>query len=233
MKKSDLKQIKTIAISFLYQPIMETEYSPLIIIHPIFESAFITIKKNNSYQLVNLLEDDNFNIAIKEYSNLINKCETVFSVYMIIRKSYKLTFLKYIKDYLSINDFSNLLAHSWVLSENPNDDTNVSIDELINWFCEADKLILMDETEYKIYRGIPETIKLYRGVAVGRNPNGLSWTDNKEKAIWFSNRFNNTKKGYLLECVFSKNDILAFFDSRNENEYVVNIKNAKQIIKIN
>ena len=63
------------------------------------------------------------------------------------------------------------------------------------------------------------------GVAVGRNPQGLSWTQNLETAKWFANRFNtDTKKGYVQVGIAKKEHVLAYFNTRGEDEIVYNSK---------
>ena len=80
----------------------------------------------------------------------------------------------------------------------------------------------------ELYKNLPESIRVYRGVAVGRNPKGLSWTNNLEKARWFSNRFNNENEvGYIQTVVVNKKDILAYFNTRNEDELVCDIRKYK------
>ena len=44
----------------------------------------------------------------------------------------------------------------------------------------------MQEKDYEVYKSFPDTFNIYRGVAVGRNPKGLSWTQNLETAKWFA-----------------------------------------------
>ena len=123
-KETNLKLVKSMAIAFLNLPVEETELSPICVMHPIFENGFVYIQTDK--KIVNILENkENIHKAIKERENTINNAKDVFSVYFIIRKSYRLTFLKYIKDYLSEEDFSKLLADAWVSSENPNQDMNV------------------------------------------------------------------------------------------------------------
>lgn len=54
---SDLSKIKGTAISFLYFDIEETEISPIVIQHPIFESAFRILTEDNTSSMVNILDD--------------------------------------------------------------------------------------------------------------------------------------------------------------------------------
>jgi Cys-tRNA synthase (O-phospho-L-seryl-tRNA:Cys-tRNA synthase) len=81
----------------------------------------------------------------------------------------------------------------------------------------------MTEEDYEVYQSLPETFTIYRGVAVGRNPKGLSWTQNLETARWFAHRFDREdKKGYIQMGMAKKEDVLAYFNTRNEDEIVYN-----------
>ena len=97
-------------------------------------------------------------------------------------------------------------------------------------FKNSDKEFLMKENELEFLRSLPDEIKLYRGVAVGRNPEGLSWTPNLELARWFSHRFDNKEeKGYVKCGIANKKDILAYLDERNEEEIVISCSAVKNI----
>lgn len=75
-------------------------------------------------------------------------------------------------------------------------------------------------------------MNIYRGVALGREPNGLSWTANLEKAKWFAHRFDRgDKQGYVETAIAKKTDILAYFNTRNEDELVVNTRQLNKKIK--
>lgn len=224
MKETNIEAIKSILLSFLYLDIEETDIS-FIVSHPIFDSQFQFDTINN--EMVNIIENkDAYKRIIKLYENKINNTNFVNLLFYLVRKPYLLTFIKFAEPYLSLEDFSSLLAKAWVISENPNQDINVSISKIIKMFKKADKKYLMDEQEFEIYNNLPETFIAYRGVSKRRNPKGLSWTINLEKAKWFSNRFG---KGYVQQATINKNDVLAYFNSRGEDEIVVNIKNLKDI----
>lgn len=151
-----------------------------------------------------------------------------------MNKPYRLAFLKYIFPYLTKKTFSELFGEIWVESENPNDDINVSLRELVLWFRNADKKALMGEDDYKTWENLPETMELYRGVGVGRKQYGLSWTSNKEKAKWFAHRFDTVDDiGYVQKVIVPRKDMLAYFQSRGEEEVVVDtFKIKKNIEKI-
>ena len=228
MKTTDLKSIKSIVLSFLYFDIEETEFSPIVVTHPIFESGIVMLP--NSNKPYNILEDeDAYNEIIECYKNRIDKANSIDTLFYMIRKSYKLTFIKFIETYLSIEDLSTLLAEAWTSSENPNQDVNVSLAQLTRMFKKTNKKYLMTDEEYEIYNNLPETFTVYRGVASGRNAKGMSWTQNLEVAEWFANRFNYGNKGYIQRATANKKDVLAYFNRRDEDEIVINVKNLNDI----
>lgn len=232
-KTTNLFEIKSIAKSFVYLDIdKNSEFYPIFIQHPIFESAFQSVNINGQYKIINITEsEDDLKIVREYFEECIDKCQNVIDVYMIIRKSYKLTFIKFIKPYLNMKDFCNLLSDAWITSENPNGDINVSTNLAVKWFKQADKQILMNKEEYQVYLSFPDYLTVYRGVAINRNQYGLSWTTDYEKAKWFAHRFDTDEKGYVLKATISKENILAYFNSREEFEVVVNIfdLNKKEI----
>lgn len=226
MTKDDLEAVRNLALQFLYMDIGETEFSPYVVQHPIFESASTIIQTTSGHKPVNLLEDPGaLDEVRKQYQMRINVAKDVSNIYMIIRKSYRLTFLKYSEEYLSPATHAKLLADAWVSSENPNGDVNVPLRLLVKWFRKAPKKELMVAEDYKIYQSLPDRFTVYRGVAVGRNPKGLSWTQNYITAKWFANRFNqfskSNEKGYIQTAEVNKRDVLAYFNTRNEDEVVI------------
>ena len=218
---TDIKEIKNIVKYFLQQRIEKTEYSPMIVIHPIFETSIIPIiEKDGNFTYKDMLQDkEALQIGYKQTEKRINEATTLTSLYCIIRKSYRLTLLKFARPYLSVEDFSSLLANAWTTSENPNTDINVDIATLSNWFQTASKKFLMTIDEYNAYRTLPDRLTIYRGVASKSNPKGLSWTTDIKKAEWFANRWND--KGYIIQAEIPKDKVLAYFTTRGEQEVVV------------
>lgn len=224
-KKSDINAIKSVAKSFVYIEVTKTSLYPMFVMHPIFETGIQAIKVNGEMKMVDIIaNEDNLKQVQNQVCETIDSAATVYDVYLVIRKSYRLTFIKYIKEYLSVNDMSELLAHAWVTNENPNGDVNVSLKTIVKWFKSCNKTILMDEQEYKVYKDFPECLTVYRGVAINRNPHGLSWTTDYSKAEWFAHRYDTgSEEGYILKADISRSNILAYFDSRGESEVVVNV----------
>lgn len=94
LKQSNLENIKSVAKAFLYIDVEETEVSPIIVQHPIFENGIQALQQPDySTKLINILEDKKGLEALKkEILNRIDDAKNVWEVYMIIRKSYRLTF---------------------------------------------------------------------------------------------------------------------------------------------
>lgn len=219
-KETDLTAIKNILKDFLHMPVEETEYSPIVVQHPIFESGISYV--NN--KMTDIMTPEGFAAVAKRVEEDIDKIDDVFGCVNILRQSYYLTFLKFAKESLSLTDFSMLLGRFWTEEENPNGDVNVPVSLSARWFKSTDKQALMYDDEYKTYKDLPETFTVYRGVTPGRNPDGMSWTRDLNKADWFSRRFGD---GYVLEGIANKKDVLAFFSRRGEEEVVIEAKKVK------
>ena len=224
-KDTDLEAIKDILKDFLHMPVEETELSPIVVQHPIFESGFSSVNG----KIVNIMTPDGLEEVVNKMEEKINSIDKLIKCTYIVRNSYYLTFLKFAKESLSLTDFSMLLGKFWTEEENPNGDVNVPVSLSARWFKVADKQTLMDKDEYEIYESLPETFTVYRGVTPGRNPDGMSWTRDLSKADWFSRRFG---EGYVLEGVANKKDVLAFFSRRGEEEVVIEaekVENKKEL----
>lgn len=216
-------------------PITPNERIPVFCSHP-FTDFIYTPRMNNdkidkTWDLTNPEDFEEWRTAILQR---LEQSE-IRNMFYITNKAYRLTFLKYAQPYLTKQTFSELFGDIWVTSENPNDDANVSLRELVNWFLNADKKSLMDEKDYAAWETLPETMELYRGVGISRKQYGLSWTTNLEKATWFAHRFDREGQyGYVQKAIVSKKDMLAYFQSREEEEVVVDtFKIKKMIEKVN
>ena len=227
---TDLQKIREATELLLLVPFSIIEDIPFFVSHPIFDTTTVYLKRCDNERYYNLLDADDYRIIIDEYRERIMNA-SVLGCYMIMRTAYKLTWVKYCRDYLSEEDLAHYVAHAWVEQENPNQDVNCPIPYLTKLFKSCNKKYLMTEKDYQIYQNLPDEITVYRGVGVNRNPNGLSWTPNLEVAEWFAQRFNSKdKKGYVQTAVISKDKVLAYFNTRNEDEIVCQI--PKKDIKV-
>lgn len=232
-KETDFTKVKDIAKAFLHMDYEISALGTFLLIHPVFDSCYQGYFEDGETKLVNIIEDKiGFQKVVANYEKIIEDANSIPELLLIIRKAYWLTFFKYTNTYLSKEDYSKTLAEIWVESENPNQDANVTITKAAGFFRRGDKKIMMNEEEYAYYESLPEIITVYRGVSPGRAKDGLSWTDDKEKAIWFANRFaTENQQGYLLAGKVDKEDVLAYFNGRNESELVIHPKSITNLTK--
>ncbi len=231
MEKTDLSQVKAVAHWLLNIEVHKTEYSPMIVQHP-FASSGVTMLPGIK-RIVDITASTEDLTAWREFiGKQIDRAEDAYGIFMLLNKTYALTFLKYAKEHLSAKDLSLILADAWMQAENPNMDTNVSKKELVSMFKEADKAVMMDAEESKRLAELGESVTVYRGVTPynARNVKALSWTLDKAKAKWFANRFGQS--GTVYKAEIGKQDILAFFMGRNESEVVLNPYKLKNITEV-
>ncbi len=71
------------------------------------------------------------------------------------------------------------------------------------------------------FDALPEQIEVWRGTGHKRYIDGLSWTLDQEKAIWFARRFCARPRVPLVaKGIVKKEDVFAYFGERNESEIV-------------
>ena len=133
-EKSNLEKIKDIAKEFLFFDIKVSDLGKIILLHPVFESAF----QNVNNEIIDITEsDENLRSAQKKVIKFINMGRSFEEILFAIRQPYQLIFLILSKQFLSEKDFSEALGNIWTMSENPNDDKNVSIKQSIQLFKES------------------------------------------------------------------------------------------------
>lgn len=200
----------------------------LFISHPYTNSPIVVNPKDNTF--VNLVEDKNAQIIFRNFIfKEIDKSEDCFHILFLLNKPYYLYWFKTIRHYLSQEDYAKILKEVWTLSENPNMDVNVPVEISLEFFINCNMNYLMDEKEKEFYNDLPNNLTLYRGVSKDRNPYGLSYTTNFDKAEWFSKRFTKTED-YIITLEVKKEDCLCYINSRDEQEIVLNVKKYYQQI---
>lgn len=75
-----------------------------------------------------------------------------------------------------------------------------------------------------------DTVEIYRGLRVN-NYRGMSWTTDKNIAIWFAKRFSGGKgTGFVFTGTINKKYILEVFNNRSEKEVVCDYRKIKNIV---
>lgn len=225
---NNLDNIKAVAIGLLHQPIVETEFWPIICQHPFTNTGYCYVPDCNELHQVKNIDDPYIYEQWTAYiADKIMKAQDIYELYMMINKPYRLTFLKYIRLYIDIPIFSELLRESWISMENPNTDPNFNNSTLIQCFKYCDLQYLMDENDYIFFKNMPDEITVYRGITDQNkySVRALSWTINPDVAEWFAKRFNS--KGIIYHTTIPKKYILAYFSDRNEEEVIIDINKIK------
>ena len=232
--ETDLECVKNAAIELLSVPILKTEFSPMIVSHPFTKCGIATILNGDDFAQLDITKSkENFVIWQNQMARFINESHNAYFVFSLLNDSYRLMFLNKVASFLSLKDFSELLWDAWVTSEYAHLDANVSKTQLLNLFKTADKKALMSESELETYNEFEDSVVVYRGVG-SRNKNNikaLSWTTSFGKAKWFAERW---EKGTIYSAVIDKENILAYFDRKNEFEAIVDfnkLQNIKPVTK--
>ncbi len=228
MSQTNMQEVKCVAKWLLFTDVHTTEYSPMIVHHPFASSGFMMLPGTN--EILDITASVESREKWRDFlGEKIDEAKTAYEIFLMLNKTYALTFIKYAKDGLSASEFSEILADAWIKSEAPNMDVNVSKTELVGLFSQADKQSLMTESEQKRFADLTETVTVYRGVTSynAKNVRALSWTLDRSKAEWFAHRFGEDGKVYQAQI--NKADILAIFTSRNESEVVLNPRKLQQL----
>ena len=222
-KQTDLVKVKQTARSLLFADIHETEFSPVIVSHPFTDSGFVASPNTDGeIGLLNITESDDDQRRWREYmGKLIDGAKSASEIYMMVTKPYALTFLKFAMPHLSREDMSQILASAWTRSEAPHQDVNVTVNQLLRMFKQADPTCLMEQDEYIQFKTLDDTVTVYRGVTPhnAKSVKALSWSLNQETAEWFAHRFG--ENGTVYEAQIDKKHIYAYFGGRNESEVIV------------
>lgn len=215
MQESNLDKIKNRAISLLLIEPEQVPSMPYLLIHPYFETSWVMLPGENKF--VDILENrEKYNILINHMKQKIKEATSVEQIFMYLRSQYRLTLFKYTNIYMSKEDFEKTLIQSWVMCENPSDDVNVTQAEKLRWFKKLNYI-----------SDLSGIVTIYRGVENEKWKKGLSWTLNKNKAIWFATRFSD--EGIVYTAQINSSDILYYTSDRGEEEVIVDPKKLLQI----
>ena len=227
---TDLDRVKAVAGMLLMTDVHETAYSPMVVQHPFTSSGMVGVRADGGLRILDITENpENLRLWREQMQKMINDVDSAFQIYMLVNKPYGLTFLKFSEPYLSQEDLSRILSSAWVMSENPNADSNLTKRRLVSLFRSADPSVLMDEDERQMLTDLEGTVTVYRGVTSynAKNIRALSWTLNYDTAKWFASRFG--EHGTVYEARVYKEHILALFNRRNEAEVIIDPKNLMNI----
>ena len=235
---TDIEKIRHVAKALLNIDISPTKIS-FVATHPFtdtWDTGLPYKKDGESYiEFIDLRDEEQQDKWRKRLEEVIEE-ENLTGIMLMLNKPYRLFFLKVIQEYISNKDLGTFLADTWQQIENISTDVNVKGTELVSLFKRAEKQTLMSDGQRRFLESLDDEVTVYRGVTnINRkNEKTLSWTLDRDVAIWVATRYSNVSDSEIWEVTVPKKRILASFtdDGKNgEGEVIVNLYRGKFEIK--
>lgn len=126
-------------------------------------------------------------------------------------------------------------ALHWVWSDSENIHQNWDAWREL-WEAREGSAEALDEEDRAAFDALPDEVEIWRGLDASEgNPEGMSWSLDRQKAEWFANRWSASKPGHeaaLYRAKVAKSDILAVFMGRGESEVVVFPESLKEVERV-
>jgi len=174
------------------------------------------------------------------YKNLVKTIpdkDFVSVLFMLVHKSQKVSLYQLIQRFLTKTQRGQLLRDCWVSAEFPSLYSLQNGFDFINELKKVGSEHVMEKSEIKKLKDLPDTVVCYRGVYNEAFKDGASYSLSIDKARWFAKRFRASNQSdiiflsingvscdlpyqglvYKLEC--SKQSVLVYF--QREDEVVV------------
>jgi len=156
-------------------------------------------------------------------------CDNNFGTYIALHeRAYRLdAFKTFIENSVVGNkEYWSTLADIYTDSENIYQNYDEWV-ELLS--CDREfKRCLMNEDELETLYELPEKILVFRGYKYGDTSKWLSWSIDYGTAKFFADRF--VADGHLASGYVDKNDVIAYFNARDEDEILVKFEDVQLVI---
>lgn len=194
--------------------------SPIRVSHPFIEEGVSFNLKTG--EVINLIEDEK--VLKKEKGLRLKRMKNMSPMQIVfcVSKPYRMLYLSLAFPYLTKKERSEIMHEVWISVENINNNVNVSQMETLKMLRNCNKKYLMGQENYEAYENLPDTFVVYRGLQENAQEDGLSWTLSKDVAEWFASRFENN--GEIIEKTVHKAEVIAYFNDREEEEIILDIK---------
>lgn len=146
------------------------------------------------------------------------------SIIWLHERPYRIDALKSLANgcHVSNTKWWSLVGDVWTDSENIHQ--NLEDWEAIWSTSRPNRQAAMDKEEKAALRALPDQLTVFRGAMDPLNGEGMSWTLDAAKALWFAKRFKREGKPVVITARMLKSDVLAYFMGRNESEIVVPLR---------
>lgn len=138
-------------------------------------------------------------------------------------------FYNLIADECEPRKYWRLLGELYTDCENIHQNANIWEELLFGGYVKVLNKTFMGAQNAKLFKELPNEMTIYRGTQT-EYWQGFSWSLSKDKARWFANRYERSSNHPMLTTAkVNKEDILGYFDGRNEKEVVCHFNNAHVI----
>lgn len=182
--------------------------------------------KSNIEQVINLIE-------YRYSKNLIlpiNKEDADLNIIIqSIEPEYRMLVFNDIYKFLDEQEYCMGLKESYIKTEGINTiNAKLPLNETLNLFKMADSKTLMDK-DYNTFLELPEEVEIYRGTTNKKYIPAISWTIDKERAIWFYQKYK--MEGTVFKAKIKKENIICYLDKTacGEKEVIVDYENIYDI----
>jgi len=143
-------------------------------------------------------------------------------VHVLHERPYRLWAFHQIEQELEDREWWSLLGSIWTDSENIWENRDEWLEYLgSERSCHE---AMMEDAEREFLAKLPEQIIIYRGYEFQSALESPSWTLDRDRAVWFAKRLHIPDRGgkpHLATAVVMHENVLAYFNGRQEEEIVV------------
>lgn len=119
---------------------------------------------------------------------------------------------------ITLEAFAQALATEWRDDDRPSSNLHGWLD-LFRTTCHALGRYITDAPDESL---LDDELHVWRGVSSARYARGMSWTLDREKAIWFATRSPiHGESPCLYRAHVQREDVLAHFVTRQESEIII------------
>jgi hypothetical protein len=145
-------------------------------------------------------------------------------------RPYRFGALNRIIPHLSPTDYWRLVGAIWTDSENIRQ-------HFAGWqrlwsALTINKHRCMTARERRDLKAMSPSFPVWRGIGYGGRARGLSWTLDRDKAVWFAQRFGPPGTGKLVHAEVKRHRVHAFFQGRQESEIIASDVEVLKIEKL-
>ena len=216
------------------EPTPSTQFQGFLVYHPFYNSVFLSLydKDTNTMEPINCFDKEKYPKWVANMESNLKSFNNIYQIFMTMNSAYLMNFLRLTYQQFN-NDYEELakaLRYCWSYQEFPNWTERGRALQTVKKLFRLTRKHFMDPEELEYYNSLPEVVTVYRGQSHPcKYYNALSWTDDYEKAVWFSKRFEG---GPLYQATIEKKYIYAYNNERGESELILDYTKLQDLKEI-